>query len=171
MSVYPKDTEQQKVSRNSARILIYNLDSDHWDYKLEAGNDVGRDCILELAENEQWKNHKIEGQIKGKQKPTEILNGKYISFPLEVKTINYALQSPIAFVLFVVDTTDEVVYYQPIQEYVIANPNLLEKLSSDQQTINIRISKNQIVTKKDSDLQRLAATIYKPQENGLPIAV
>lgn len=171
MSVYPKDTEQQKVSRKSAKILVYTLDSDHWDYKLETGSDVGRDCILELAENDQWKNHKIEGQIKGKQKPVEILDGKYISFPLEVKTINYALQSPIAFVLFVVDTTNEIVYYQPIQEYVVANPNLLDKLSSDQQTINIRIPKNQIVTKEDSNLQRLAATIYKPQEDGLPIAV
>lgn len=171
MSVYPKDTEQHKIGRNSTRILIYTLDSDHWNYKPETGSDVGRDCVLELAENDQWKNHKIEGQIKGKQKPIEILNGKYISFPLEIKTINYALQSPIAFVLFLVDTTNEIVYYQPIQEYVIAHPNLLSKLSSEQQTINIRIPKDQIVSKEDSDLQRLAAMMYKPQENGLPIAV
>lgn len=171
MSVYPKDTEQQKISRHSIKILLYTLDSDHWDYKLETGSDVGRDCILELSENDQWKNHKIEGQVKGTQKPVEILNGKYISFPMDVKTINYALQSPIAFVLFVVDTTNEIVYYQPIQQYAIENPGLLHKLSSGQQTVNIRIPKTQVVSENDDDLQRLATTLYKPQEDGLPIAV
>lgn len=169
--MYPKDCEQRKLSSKSCKIFHYILNTDHWEYKQETGNDVGRDCILELSENDQWKNHKIEGQIKGKRTPLEILGGEYISFPLETKTINYALQSPIAFVLFVVDTTSEIVYYQPIQEYFINHPDLLDKLSSKQKTINIRIPSNNTLPQRDKELQELAVVIYKKQENGIPVAV
>lgn len=168
--MYPSDSEQRKVESKSCKILHYILDTDHWAYKQETGNDVGRDCILELSEDGQWKNHKIEGQIKGKQQPTEICGGKYISFPMGTKTINYALQSPIAFILFVVDTTNEIVYYQPIQDYFIENPHLSEKLLSEQQTINIRIPKENTLPEQDIKLQKLAVVIYRRQKNGLPIA-
>ena len=171
MITYPADCDQRKIGTRAAQILHYKLDADHWEYKQVTGNDVGRDCILELSENNQWKNHKIEGQIKGKREPNMIQNDQFVSFPMDVKTINYALQSSIAFVLFVVDTTKEIVYYQPVQEYAIANPQLLDKLSGNQKTVNIRIPKQQILSYDDRELQGLATKTYKFQEDGLPIAV
>ena len=46
------------------------------------------------------------------------------------KTINYGLSSPIAFVLFYVDVDHGIVYYLPIQDYFIANPELFDALES-----------------------------------------
>lgn len=168
MLTYPQDTLARKAESKSCKILHYVLDTDHWEYKQETGNDVGRDCILELSEDNQWKNHKLEGQIKGSQKPTEIMQNTYISFQMSVKTVNYALQSPIAFILFLVDTKNEIVYYQPIQEYIIANPELLGKLSSEQKTIAIHIPKTQVLPDDDGILQELARKMYRPQEDALP---
>ena len=34
------------------------------------GRDNGLDCTVELVENEEWTNKKIEGQIKGTRSPT-----------------------------------------------------------------------------------------------------
>lgn len=171
MPTYPQDTLARKVGSKGCQILHGILDTDHWEYKQETGNDVGRDCILELSENNQWRNHKLEGQIKGRQTLKEIDNNAYISFQMQIKTINYALQSPIAFVLFLVDTKNEIVYYQPIQEYVIANPELLRKLSSEQKTIAIHIPKTQVLPDDDGILQELARKMYRPQEDALPQVV
>lgn len=169
--MYPLDSEQRKTGSKACKILHYVLDTDHWEYRQETGNDVGRDCTLELSEDNQWKNHKIEGQVKGRKDLNEILNGQYISVPIYVKTINYALQSPIAFVLFVIDTTNEIVYYQCIQEHFINRPELLHKLLTGQDKVNIRIPKSNILPQQDKALQKLATAIYRRQENGLPKAV
>ena len=107
----PKDTYQRKIGTAGRKILYYKLDTDHWDFKEETGNDVGRDSIIELSENDEWKNHKVECQIKGQKSPTLICGGTYVSYPMEIKTILYALGSPVAFVLFVVDITNEIVYF------------------------------------------------------------
>ena len=171
MITYPKDSPQRKIGTRACQILVYKLDADHWEYKQQTGTDVGCDCILELSENDLWKNHKVEGQIKGKKYPQEILDGKYVSFPVEVKTLNYALQSSIAFVLFVVDTTKEIVYFQAIQEYFIDHPEEIYKLSSDQKTVNIRIPKNSTLPERDDELQRLANETYKMRNDGTLVSI
>ena len=88
---YPADCDQRKIGTRATQILFYQLDADHWDYKQITGNDVGRDCILELSENNQWKNHKIEGQIKGQRKPNMILKDQFVSFPMDVKGLSQIL--------------------------------------------------------------------------------
>lgn len=160
MAELPKDSEQRKTGSKGRQIFHSKLDTDHWEYKEETGSDVGRDCIIELSENNEWHNHKIECQIKGTAKPSELNGGKFISFPMEIKTINYALGSPIAFLLVLVDTTNQVVYYQAIQEYFIENPQFIDKLNSEQGKLSIHISKEKVVADKDDDLQRLAKTQY-----------
>ena len=67
--------------------------------------------MIELVENEEWHNKKIEGQIKGTRKPTYLQKGDVISFPIDVKTVNYGLGSNVAYVLFVADVDEEKVYY------------------------------------------------------------
>lgn len=115
----PIDCEPRKTGSKARAIVHYKLNAEHWDYREETGNDYGRDCVIELSENDCWNNHKIEGQIKGTRSPEILKREKCFSFPLEVKTINYALNAPGAFVLFYVDVENELVYYLPIQDYCL----------------------------------------------------
>lgn len=153
----PKDNEQRKIGSKGRAIVHYCLNAEHWDYKEETGNDYGRDCIIELSENNEWCNHKIEGQIKGTLQP-RITNNNEISMPVSVKTIEYALGSPIAFILFVANTKTNDVYYQCLQHYFIEHREYFDKL--DQKTINIRIPITQSLESNDELLQLWAKTTY-----------
>ena len=156
----PKDCQQRKIGSKAKAILHYKLNTNHWEYKEETGCDFGRDCIIELSENDEWRNHKIECQIKGKIKPTIIKNGEFISIPIELKTLNYAIGSPIAFVVFVVNVTNETVYYQSIQEYFIGNKQEQSKLDSDNNTLNIHIPVINVLSSNDCELQKYAKKVY-----------
>ena len=114
--------------------------------------------MIELSENDEWRNHKIEGQIKATGAVKKIEGGAYISFPMPVKTIEYALGSSTAFVLFVVDTETNDVYFQCVQDYFIDNKHLFAKL--EQGTINIRIPISQNLANGDELLQQLAKVTF-----------
>lgn len=96
----PIDCEPRKTGSKARAIVHYKLNAEHWDYREETGNNYERDCVIELSENDCWNNHKIEGQIKGMRSPEMLKKEKCFSFTLEVKNINYALNAPGAFVLF-----------------------------------------------------------------------
>ena len=87
----PKDDVNRKTGSRARAIVHYQIDSNYWDYREETGNDYGRDCTIELSENDEWCNHKVEGQIKGTGLIQIIENGKFVSFPMPVITIEYAL--------------------------------------------------------------------------------
>ncbi len=148
------------TERRGVVLVQYRLNSDEWIYRTETGNDVGRDCVVELVEDDVCHNHKVEGQVKGRTKLTFLDDDKIVSFPLDVKTIEYALGSSTAFVLFVVDTRQEVekVYYQCIQDYCIENKEVFNKL--DQKTINIHIPVSQELSDSDELLKELSKAIY-----------
>lgn len=156
----PIDCEQRKTGSKARAIVHYKLNAEHWDYREETGNDYGRDCVIELSENNRWNNHKIEGQIKGTCKPALLKREKCFSFPMEIKTINYALGARSAFVLFYVDVEHEVVYYLPIQDYFIANKMLFDKLDTGQEKMNVHIPTDNILSNGDFDLQEIAKSVY-----------
>lgn len=166
MARFPIDTEERKTGSRACAIVHYQLNSDHWVYREDTEIDVGRDCIIELSENDRWQNHKIECQIKGVRSVSRLNKMKLkkenaYSFPLEKKTIMYALNSNTAFVLFFVDINSETAYYLAIQDYFIANKNLFEKLnSSEDGTINVHISLNCVLSYSDQDLQDIAKSVY-----------
>lgn len=166
MARFPIDTEQRKIASRACAIVHYKLNSEHWVYREDTEVDVGKDCTIELSENNKWCNHKIECQIKGVSSPDrlnriKIKGGKEFSFPLSKKTIMYALNSSIAFILFFVDIDNEIVYYLAIQDYFIANKNLFNKLDENEEgTINVHISVDCILSAMDSDLQEIAKSTY-----------
>lgn len=160
MARFPIDSDQRKIGSRACAIVHYQIDSDHWLYREDTEVDVGRDCILELSENNRWLNHKIECQIKGSKKPKKLKRDNAFSFALETKTILYALNSNNAFILFYVDVTKEEAYYLPIQDYFINNIELFDKLNSEQETINVHIPKANLLKEKDYDLQELARNTY-----------
>lgn len=82
------------------------------------------------------------------------------SYSMEKRTINYGLGSSNAFVLFLVDVTNETVYYLPIQDYFIANSKEFDRLENDNETMTIHIPCDNIVCDEDFDLQEIAKSIY-----------
>lgn len=155
----PKDKTSGVISREARKLVHNSFSAERWDYHEETGSDNGRDCIIELIENEQFSNKKIEGQIKGTANPNQLKNG-YFSFPLDVKTINYGLGSPIAFVLLYVTVNDKQVYYLPLQDYFIANPELFDRLAGNTATLSVHIPCDNVVCEDDFDLQQIAKSIY-----------
>ena len=83
-----------------------------------------------------------------------------ISFPIDVKTVNYGLGSNVAFVLFVVDVDNEKVYYLPLQDYFIANPSEFDKLEKNKEKINVHIPTCNLVDDNDFELQQIAKSVY-----------
>ncbi len=160
MSKFPKDCSARAVGAEARKLVHYRFSAERWEYREETGNDSGRDCIVELIENEQWGNKKIEGQIKGTRKPEKLAGREAYSFPLEVKTINYALGSPSPFVLFLVDVDQEIVYYLPLQDYFIAHPELFERLEENSHTVNVHIPLDNVVSDQDDDLRQIAKSVY-----------
>lgn len=160
MSRFPKDCSQRRIGEEARSLVHYKLPKNHWEFHEYTGTDHGVDCVIELVENEEYHNHKFEGQIKGSIKPKYLQNENAISFPMDTKTINYGLSSRIAFVLLFVDIETEIVYYIPIQDYFISKPSLFDKLTTEQKTINIHIPCDNTISKDDFDLIQVAKSVY-----------
>ncbi len=157
---FPKDCPQRKTESKSEKIFHYKLNTDHWLYRQETGNDYGRDCVIELSEDDEWHNKKIECQIKGAHKPKYRFGKTVIAYSLEIKTINYELSSAVPFVLIYVDLTREIVYYLPLQKYFLENPEKLERTKRNTTTVDVHIPVIQQLTEDDIDSRDLADQIY-----------
>lgn len=155
----PKDCSSRIIGARARQLVHYSFDVRHWEYHEYTGTDHGIDCVIELVEDEQWHNKKIEGQIKGTCKPVYLQKEDAISFPIEVKTVNYGLGSNVAFVLFVVDVDKEKVFYLPLQDYFIARPNEFERLKNKEK-INLHIPIANLVDDNDFELQQIAKSVY-----------
>ena len=168
MTQFPKDSKSRRIDARARAILHYHIDSNCWIYREQTGQDVGCDCRLELAENNNFKNLIIEGQIKGTGNLDRYLlkNDSLISFPLEIKTINYGLGSSNPFVLFLVDVAAETVYYFAIQESFIANKSLFDRLEQiatknpTQKTLNLKIPVKDRLEVASEALKELACKTY-----------
>ncbi len=159
---YPKDCSARKIGDKARKIVHYKVDTDHFIYRESTGLDVGTDCILELSENDEWHNEKIYCQVKGTLSPNFLAtNEELISFPLDVKTINYALDSPFSFVLFLVDVTKEIVYYECIQEYYYQHKKRIDSLDDDQEKINIHVHSKNIFDPTNQDIRIFAKKEWK----------
>ena len=159
-SILPKDKASGVISREARKLVHNSFSAERWDYHEETGGDNGRDCIIELVENECFGNKKIEGQIKGTASPKQLKQEGCFTFSLDVKTINYGLSSPVAFVLLYVTVEDKQIYYLPLQDYFIANPELFDRLSENKTTLNVHIPCDNIVREDDYELQQIAKSIY-----------
>ncbi len=160
MASPPKDWAGRRIGAEARKLVHSAFSTERWEYHEETGQDVGRDCTIELVENDEWTNKKIEGQIKGTTIAKTVNNGRAYSFSIELKTIKYALGSSSAFVLFFVPIETGKVYYLPIQDYFIADPALFEKLEGNQKTLNVHIPIENIVSEDDYDLQQIAKSVY-----------
>ncbi len=155
----PKDCSARAVATRARSIVPYKLNSEKWEWHEQTGTDHGTDMIIELVEDTEFPNRKIEAQIKGRTGINTLKNGD-MYFDLDVKTVNYALNSSNAFVLFLVDIISETVYYLPIQDYFIVNPDKLTAADKNQSTIRLHISRGRILCSDSEELCDLAKATY-----------
>ncbi|MBQ8318733.1 MAG: DUF4365 domain-containing protein [Lachnospiraceae bacterium] len=156
---FPKDCPARVVSTRAKSIFVYNLDAKKWEWHEQAGTDHRTDIIIELVEDGMYKNKKIEGQIKGRTILNYLKDGR-ISFGLDVKTVMYALGGYNPFVLFLVDVQNERVYYLPIQEYFLDNPQKFDDLINNKESISVHINPYSVMKVGDDRLCQLAKYVY-----------
>ena len=160
MAKLPKDCTARQIGSKARQLVHYRFNAERWEFHEITGTDHGTDCLLELIENNEFSNREIKGQIKGSRNFKYINNRTFISFNLDVKTINYGLNCSVPFLLFLVNVDSEIVYYLPLQEHFIANPSLFERLSKNNSTLAIHIPCDNIVNDNDAELQQLTHYSY-----------
>ena len=163
---YPKDDDNRKTGTRERALTFAALNTDHWEFHEITGTDHSTDCVFELIEEDEYRNHSIHGQIKGTREIEPLAGSRVVSKPIETKLINYALSSPVAFVIFLADVSKEVVYYLPVQDYFIANPNYYDKLDTTQKTINLHFPLDNVLSAEDADLQEIAKSQYLRSGSG-----
>lgn len=168
-AVLPKENEINKTGRGGMALVHFRFNYDHWQFRQETGADCGRDCTIEYISDNEWHHDSIEGQVKGTKSPESYLlkDGNQFSYKLEKKTINYALRSSKAFLLLLCDLNSNTVYYLPIQEYFINNPDKYTKLenpATDSMKLRIPVEKT-VCGDNDAELIALAKTTYVFRNN------
>nr|WP_027871160.1 DUF4365 domain-containing protein [[Eubacterium] cellulosolvens] len=168
MCQLPGDVSARAVCTRSRGIFAYQIDSEHWEWHEQTGTDHGTDIILELSDGNNFLGRQIFGQIKGRTSIKYVDNNdqQMISFPLDVRTINYALNNPAPFVLFLVDVREETVYYLTIQDYFIEHPEYFEKLRINRRNLTLYIDPNNSLTANPEELIAIASIVYV-NDNGL----
>lgn len=155
--VFPKDSSARKISSAARAIVPATLNTNHWEFHEYTGQDVGCDLVIELIENDEFKNKKIECQIKGTKKLRISANGTYVSFDFPVKTANYALNGYVPFVLFLVEVANKTVYWLSIKDYALKNREFVEKLRKNKNSVAVNIPIINIFSMdNDSELCELA---------------
>ena len=161
----PKDCSARAIGTRARSLVVYKLNSEKWEWHEQTGTDHGTDIGIELVENEEFVNKKIEGQIKGTKCLKKLLNGD-ITFNMEIKTVKYALNSIHTFVLFLADVSNETVYYLPLQDYFIDNPDKLDIIEKNNKTVTVHIGCKNILNDKADELCMLAKNIYSGYSGG-----
>ena len=161
----PRDCSPRIVSNRARSIVPYRLNSSTWEWHEQTGTDHGTDMILELVEDGLYSNRKVEVQIKGTQN-LELINDNLIVYDFDVKTVNYALGTANAFVLFLVDIVEEVVYYLAIQEYFMRNPQKMNAAKSNNSSVRIQIPVTNTINENTVELCELARRTYYRDNDG-----
>lgn len=135
------------------RLAHYAFNFECWEFRLGTGKDVGEDCVYEYIDEHAWHNGRIRAQVKGIRNPKTYLVAKGTEFSYQIKkhTIEYALRSKEAFVLLLCDLMNEKVYYLPLQDYFINNPEEYKRLRSDTDSMKLRVPVSNIVDSAHND--------------------
>lgn len=165
MLKYPKNCTSRTICTAARAIFPSKLNSIYWEFHELTGTDHGTDMVIEYVENEEFHNNKIQIQLKGTTNIQRYKKKSYYSFPLDIKTINYALESKIAFVLVIVDINSEEVYCIPLQDYFIANIKEYNKVFTTQDSISIRFTDENLLNNVEEELREISKECYSNKYN------
>lgn len=160
MAKFPKDCNARIIGAEARKLVHYKFSSKHWEYHEITGCDNGTDCTIELVENEEWTNKKIEGQIKGSLSPKKLKRDNAFSLEIDIKTVQYGLGSSSPYIIFFADISREKVYYLPLQDYFISNPFFFDKIAVNSNSISLHIPCDNLVSEEDFELQQIAKSVY-----------
>lgn len=155
----PEDCSARTVYTRSRGIFAYQIDAEKWEWHEQTGTDHGTDIVLELSENGIFTGKKIEGQIKGRTKISFLKSGT-ITFDLDVKTVNYALGSSNAFVLFLVDVIEEKTYFLPLQEYFMTNPDKFDAAENNGTSVTVHLKPEETLIDNGDVLAEISKSVY-----------
>ncbi|MBQ6567700.1 MAG: DUF4365 domain-containing protein [Treponema sp.] len=154
---FPKDSDVRKNSSKARSLVPPNMVLDHWEFHDVTGHYAGCNLILELIEDGEFRNKKVECQARGTSSPVFICGDKYLSFDFSVKTANYALSGGLPFVLFVVDFNTKRVYWLSIKDYAKEQKDFELRSKKNKNTVSVRIPiTNTLSVDNDSKLCELA---------------
>lgn len=166
MEKYPKDCSSRVVSTASRAMFYNHLNYRNWEFHEITGMDYGMDCYIESCENDTFKNNKVFVQIKGTAHIETYKISKFISYPIDTKTINYALNERSAFIVALVDVCNDNIYYVELHEYFINNSDKIQYLNN-QDKMNIHFKFNNIINSdNDDELVELSKLTFKKSNNG-----
>lgn len=154
----PKDSSARVIGADAKRILIYQLKPEKCEQHEQTGVDCGIDIAIDVIKDEEFSGKIINGQIKGTKNLKK--NNGIIKYDFDVKTINYGINQSNVFVLFLVDVTEEIVYFIDIQDYLINHVDKLNKLRSNNCTLRIEIDENSNLTNNSDLLYEMAFRSY-----------
>lgn len=160
MSKFLQDYYGRIINAEAKKLVHCKFSSQNWEYCGPSGYNNRSGCTMELVENGEFLNNKIEGYIKGTYSPKLMKDGKKYALEIDIKNINYGLGSSCAFVIFYVDVINKIVYYLPLQDYFISKPELFDRLEKNKSTMTVHIPCDNIVCEDDYDLQQIAKSVY-----------
>lgn len=141
----PKEGSYSSVGRRARKEAVYSFDEKFWEFRELTGQDAGLDMEFELILDGVYTHDKLVTQIKGRTDASYLDNGM-ISFPLDVKTIEYALKSPYSFLLLLYEVRTEELFFICIQDYFYENINLLNRLRKNLSTVSIQLDPKNTVS-------------------------
>lgn len=154
--ILPKDGRDASVGRQAIQESVVRFDFEFWQFRQITGADVGVDMEFELVEEDTFKNDKLVAQIKGRTVLNYMENGN-ISFAFDVKTINYAINSPYSFLLLLYEVTTDKLFFLCIQDYIKNDIGIQERLRKNSSSLSIHINPEDIVSKNNNkELIKLA---------------
>lgn len=131
----------KEIGRRAGRVFEFCL-PDNWLFRSqEDQEDYGVDGEVEITTSQDKATGFIfKAQIKGQKEVSIINGGKKISFNISLERLQYYMSNlEIAVILFVVDITNEVVYWHSLQDDEKLRMSMREALIKEQDTITVHL--------------------------------
>ena len=141
----------KEIGRRAGRIFEFNL-PDNWLFRSqEDQEDYGIDGEVEITTPQDKATGFIfKAQIKGQATVSFIEEGKKVSFSLSLERLQYYMSNvEIAVILFVIDVTNEKVYWHSLQDDEELRQRMHEALIKEQDSITIHLFSSNIL-KRDN---------------------
>lgn len=149
----------KEIGRRAGRVFEFCL-PDNWLFRSqEDQEDYGIDGEVEITTSEDKATGFIfKAQIKGQEQVSLIEDGRKISFSLSLERLQYYMSNvEIAIILFVVDVTNETVYWNSLQDDDQLRSQMQKALVKGQNTINVHLPSINIL--KRNNISKLIEAI------------
>lgn len=148
----------KEIGRRAGRVFEFCL-PDNWAFRSqEDQEDYGIDGEIEITTPQDKATGFIfKAQIKGQKTVSFIEDNSKVSFSISLERLQYYMANvEIAVMLFVVDITNEIVYWHSLQDDENLRKRMQDALVKDQDTITIHLQTKNIL-KRDNINQLMQA--------------